>query len=177
VPAAIGLIQQVERVFIDHHYSIEFISARDLLFNRAELLPRHSNAMRFVAMMRREHYHEKYFLFAWRRIHCRHEETQNAVSYTTDPMPFRSAAELLSLCEVRNLSIAELQLINEIAYRPQADLLACLDSIGTAMHACIDRGLRTDGELPGGLKVRRRARALFQSLDTAAPTTWFQPTT
>jgi L-serine dehydratase len=65
------------------------------------------------------------------------------------------------------MSIAELQLINELAHRPEEELFSGLDAIGLAMHACIDRGLRAEGELPGGLKVRRRACALYQSLDAA----------
>ncbi len=80
------------------------------------------------------------------------------------PFDFGSAAELLAACGREKLSIAELILCNEDAIRPRADTLAGLDRIWRAMSDCIDRGLKTNGILPGGLQVRRRAPALFSKL-------------
>jgi L-serine dehydratase len=167
VPAAIALIHQAERISIDRE-PIEFIVTRDLRFNRKELLPQHSNGMRFVG-------HDSGANIIARKIYysvgggfvVTETERPQTVSSGSDPLPFRSAAELLALCEAKHLSIAELQLINELAQRPADDLFSGLDSICSAMHACIDRGLRGDGELPGSLRVKRRAGGLYQSLDAA----------
>ena len=75
--------------------------------------------------------------------------------------PFRNARELLDMCAARNLSIAEVALANERCLRPPEEIDAGLDRIIEAMMLCIDRGLSSDErELPGGLKVRRRARSL-----------------
>jgi L-serine dehydratase len=168
IPAAIALIRQTERLAMAPQHSVEFVIARDLMFNRTELMPRHSNAMRFVAHDASEHIvSTKIFYSIGGGFVVAETDDKPTAATESTPLPFRNAAELLQLCEAKSLSIAEIQLLNETAHRPQAELLSGLDSICLAMHACIDRGLRTDGELPGSLKVKRRAHALYQSLDAA----------
>lgn len=84
------------------------------------------------------------------------------------PFSFGSAAELLQLCASHDISIADLILANEDVRRPRAQTEAKLDVIVDVMLACIDRGLNTGGTLPGGLSVKRRAPALFQTLKSGA---------
>ena len=84
------------------------------------------------------------------------------------PNAFGSAAELLALCEGQNLSISELILANEDQRRPRQNTLDRLDHIADTMLACIKRGLATDGILPGGLDVVRRAPELYRKLKTGA---------
>lgn len=88
-----------------------------------------------------------------------------------DPVPyeFTSAARLLEICRAGGLSIDEVILANEDAKRPRADTEAALDRIAAVMMACIDRGLVRRGELPGGLKVRRRAPEIWQKLQEGPP--------
>lgn len=79
------------------------------------------------------------------------------------PHPFRTAAGMLDMGKTTGLTIARMKRANEEAVGgPGLD--ARLDAIRDAMFACIDRGLAKDGILPGGLKVRRRARAIHQQL-------------
>ncbi len=85
------------------------------------------------------------------------------------PFPFNSATELLGICGLQNLSIEDVMWANEDAMRPRGETAAYLDRIFTAMMACIDRGLVREGLLPGGLKVPRRAPALWRKLK-AVPT-------
>ena len=80
------------------------------------------------------------------------------------PYPFASAAEMLRMGEASCRSIAEMKRANETAAIGGADLDSGLDRIWGVMDDCIDRGLRTDGTLSGGLKVRRRARAIHTAL-------------
>ncbi len=80
------------------------------------------------------------------------------------PYPFRSAKELLALCEQHNLRIADIVLANERALRPDSEINAGIARIDAAMMACIARGLTAEGSLPGGLNVKRRARALHDRL-------------
>ena len=80
------------------------------------------------------------------------------------PFDFASAAELLTICARERLEIHEVILVNEDAMRPRAQTIAGLDAIWGAMRACIDRGLRTEGVLPGGLEVKRRAPGLYAKL-------------
>jgi L-serine dehydratase len=85
------------------------------------------------------------------------------------PLPFRTAAELLRTCAGRGLSPAGVMLENEKAWRPEREVTAGLLRIWGAMEACVERGCRTEGVLPGGLRVERRAPALFRTLSARAP--------
>ncbi|MEL7302747.1 MAG: L-serine ammonia-lyase, partial [Pseudomonadota bacterium] len=81
------------------------------------------------------------------------------------PYPFATAAEMLSMGADAGLSIADMKAANEAAvHGSQLAVRARLNAIVTEMNACIDRGMETDGILPGGLKVRRRAKQIHDSL-------------
>ncbi len=80
------------------------------------------------------------------------------------PYPFGSAAELLEICKSQGMSISQVIYANEDAMRPRAQTDAALDKIVSVMMACIERGLKTSGVLPGGLKVKRRAPKLWERL-------------
>lgn len=89
-----------------------------------------------------------------------HEE-KAAAGY---PYPFGSAAEMLAMGRASGKSIAEMKWANETARHPAGEVQTRLDAVWQAMDDCIDRGLRMEGELPGGLRVKRRARAIHQQL-------------
>jgi L-serine dehydratase len=91
------------------------------------------------------------------------------------PYPFGSAAEMLAMGAASRRSIAAMKRANETVGRGEADLDAGLDRIWAVMDACIDRGLATDGTLPGGLNVRRRARRIHQALLSERGTNTVQP--
>jgi L-serine dehydratase len=78
--------------------------------------------------------------------------------------PFRSAAEMLAMGRRSGKTIAEMKHANELVLLDASSLDARLEAIGQAMSDCLDRGLRMEGILPGGLKIRRRARAIHQQL-------------
>lgn len=80
------------------------------------------------------------------------------------PYPFHSAAELLALCSEHGLSISQLMLANEAAWRPEAETRAGLLDIWKVMQDCVAAGCRTEGVMPGGLKVQRRAARLYRQL-------------
>ncbi|MCQ4296845.1 L-serine ammonia-lyase [Pseudomonas stutzeri] len=80
------------------------------------------------------------------------------------PYPFHSAVELLGHCTTHGLAISQLMLANETAWRPQDDTRAGLLRIWQVMQDCVDTGCRTEGVMPGGLKVRRRAAGLYRQL-------------
>jgi len=88
-----------------------------------------------------------------------------AVSY---PYPFRNAADLIARGRESGLSIAAMMRANEEALRPLAEVDAHVDLVIAAMFACIDRGLAVDGELPGGLRVKRRAKGIYEKLKANA---------
>ncbi len=91
-----------------------------------------------------------------------------AVSTADVPYPFADGAELLVRGEESGLSIAEIIWRNELALRPEVEIRTHVTRVLDTMMLCIDRGLRTEGELPGGLKVQRRARSLLASVERMA---------
>jgi len=83
------------------------------------------------------------------------------------PFPFGSAAELLAHCDANKLAIHDIILANEDTKRTRTDTDAALGRIIDVMMACIDRGLETQGILPGGLEVKRRAPSIWEKLREA----------
>lgn len=83
------------------------------------------------------------------------------------PYAFGSAAELLGLCKSEKKAICDIIYANEDAMRPRTETDAALDRIAEVMMACIARGLETEGTLPGGLEVTRRAPKLWQKLHSS----------
>ncbi|MGF3056103.1 L-serine ammonia-lyase, iron-sulfur-dependent, subunit alpha [Microbacterium sp. YY-01] len=88
-----------------------------------------------------------------------------AATSTPHPYPYRTADELLAVCEEHNLTIAELARNNETAWRTPEEVATRLDAIWQAMASCVDTGLHTEGTLPGVLQVRRRAASIRMQLD------------
>lgn len=80
------------------------------------------------------------------------------------PYPYTSGETLLAMCAETGLPICDIILANEDAYRPRQETLDGIDRITDAMMGCINRGLRNEGVLPGGLEVIRRAPGLWQTL-------------
>jgi L-serine dehydratase len=147
--------------------SIPFRENTNLIFRMGDFLPGHPNAVRFTATVddgasRAELYYSVGGGFIVR-------DGQGPASACDDSNfrqshPFSSGAELLEIGRRTGLPIAELMLVNEDAWRERDDTIAFLDRVRDAMMASIERSCRQDGLLPGGLKVRRRARALLENL-------------
>ena len=93
-------------------------------------------------------------------------ENDSIAAPTLGKYAYGSGAELLDLCSKTGLTIDQIVLENEDSFRPRAETLAGLDAIVAAMLACIDRGLKTEGVLPGGLNVRRRAPEVHARLSS-----------
>jgi L-serine dehydratase len=88
------------------------------------------------------------------------------VDDTPLPYPFTSAAQLLSLCATHGLSISQLMLENEKAWRSEDAIRQGLLRIWQVMQDCVRRGCQREGIMPGGLKVRRRAAELYGKLSS-----------
>ena len=86
------------------------------------------------------------------------------VDATPLTLPFKSAKDLLSHCTTYGLSISQVMLTTESAWRPEAETRAGLLKIWQVMQDCVAAGCRNEGILPGGLKVKRRAAALHRQL-------------
>jgi L-serine dehydratase len=145
------------------HIAFDFDSA--IALNLSVLKPRHSNAMQFRARDAAGDLaaDQVYYSIGGGFVATDEDEAANAPD-VRDTASWESAEALLAECRRTGRSIAQLQLDHEVAGRQLDAVENGLDAIAQAMFSAIDRGLRGDGMLPGKLKVRRRARALFESL-------------
>lgn len=139
----------------------------DLVFNFTELLPLHTNGMRFRAYDGQDAIRDEVVAYSVGGGFVVTDAQAAPGQGAESAMPFGSGAELLALCARTGLTIAAVQRANEEGLRSPAAVDAGLDAIRDAMFACIDRGLAQDGELPGGLKVRRRAKRLHDDLQAS----------
>ncbi|WP_419953179.1 L-serine ammonia-lyase [Methylobacterium sp.] len=142
-----------------------FALETDLVFNFTEVLPVHTNGMRFRALDEHGGVLDTVTCYSIGGGFVVGEEAAAVGEAMTFPLPYASAADLLATCLRTGFSIAQVQRANEGASRSREVIDEGLDAIRDAMFACIDRGLRQTGELPGGLKVRRRAKKLFEDLE------------
>lgn len=147
---------------------IPFEEKTDLVFNKRQKLPFHSNGMRFTAYGQdgNELASREYYSVGGGFVVNHDEAASDRITADTTilPYPFKNAAELLQQCETHKISIAELMWANERVWRNDTEIEAELDAIWNAMQKCLERGTRTSGVLPGGLKVARRAPIMMQEL-------------
>ena len=153
------------------HPVYRFRPARDLEFDKTHRMPGHPNGLRFSAfdsggtlLLRRDYYSVGGGQVVSDAELAGHAGRGKAAAPV--PYPFAHAKELLAFAKRDGLSFAGLMRANELALRSPAELDRGLDDLWRAMLACIDRGLAQEGQLPGGLKVRRRAKALYQQLES-----------
>jgi L-serine dehydratase len=148
---------------------LAFDLAHDIVFDFDTVPPSHPNTMQFAALdgeggvIRQE----RWVSVGGGFIHKEGDDGSTDAALLAVPFPFKSAAELTAMSAQAKLSIADIVFANECSWRSGEDVIARLDHILTVMFDCIDRGLRTEGELPGGLKVKRRAHALQARFEAA----------
>lgn len=142
-------------------HTIEFVESDDLILHRRKILPYHPNGMGFCAFdsNNKPLLEKTYYSVGGGFIVG--EQTAEKDAVDNDPRPehckFNSGAELLAICERDSISIAEVMWRNEEAWRPKAQTAKQLMDIWAVMQECVENGLRHEGVLPGGLKVKRRA--------------------
>jgi len=168
--AALAAIGATGRVTPPGLGEMEFDPDRHLSFDYGPALPGHANGMILSAtdaqgdVVLQETYYSigGGFVLTAAEQAAIDDKALNAPSPV--PFPFRSAAEMLAMAADSRLSIAEMKRRNERVFLSDAEIDAGLKRIWAVMRDCMDRGLSTDGILPGGLRVRRRAHAIHQAL-------------
>jgi L-serine dehydratase len=152
---------------------VVFDEPMQLLFMYHERLPHHSNGMRFTALdansqlLREEDY---YSIGGGFIVKGDESEARDTGAHLAHPYPFTSGEDLLALSRAAGLEIYELVLANERVQRTHEQVRAGLLHIWSVMQACVERGFRQTGLLPGVLKVRRRAPKLYRVLtESSAP--------
>ncbi|WP_281977406.1 L-serine ammonia-lyase [Pseudorhizobium flavum] len=169
------IIAEVERtgtVTPPGHPTYAFQPKDDLVFDRKQTLPGHANGMTFSAfdadgrvLVRRIYYSIGGGFVVTDTELQRMRAAKNEQSGPSVPYPFATAREMLQMAQGSGMSIAQMKRANEEVTRSRGELDSGLDAIWEAMNGCIDRGLKVDGVMPGGLNVRRRARAIHDRLN------------
>ena len=175
IPALLAEVRSSQQLTLGGTQRIAFREKDDLLFMRAPL-PFHANGMRFVALdAAGNELSERIYYSVGGGFIVSDEVAADgtrqkviAPDATVLPLPFTSGDALLVLAQQQGLSIAQIMRRNEQHWRSDAEIDAGLLRIWQVMQDCVKRGCATDGVLPGGFKVKRRAKALLQAL-TANP--------
>jgi L-serine dehydratase len=172
IPALLEGLRTGQRMTLAGGRAITFDERADLIFHRRETLPFHANGMRFIAFdaagaeLANHTYYSVGGGFVVSDALAADGSRQKVIAPDTTVLAhtFHSGDELLALTASGGLSIAQLMRDNERYWRTDAEIDAGLLKIWRVMQDCVKRGCATDGVLPGGFKVRRRAAPLYRDL-------------
>ncbi|MFB2551527.1 L-serine ammonia-lyase [Ensifer soli] len=169
--AIVEAVERTGRVTPEGHPGYVFQPRTDLVFDKKVPLPGHANGMSFSGLDRDGRLLLKriYYSIGGGFVVTDTElEAMKAAKTKPDgvrvPFPFANARQMLEMAQRSGLTIAQMKRANEECALSREELDAGLDRIWAAMKSCIDRGLSQEGILPGGLKVRRRARQIHDKL-------------
>ena len=150
--------------------TLSFDPKRDLSFDYGPALPGHANGMILKAtdaqgdVILEETYYSIGGGFVLTAAEQTEATTAKSKARADVPYPFESAAEMLQMAATSGLTIAQMKLANELKFRTKAEIDHGIARLWAVMTACISRGMLGEGILPGGLKVRRRARGIHDAL-------------
>ncbi|MCC5965182.1 MAG: L-serine ammonia-lyase [Natronohydrobacter sp.] len=169
--AMLAQIEAEGRVSVAGLGDLRFAPKTDLIFDYGPALPGHANGMRLMGLdaqgdvIAQETYYSIGGGFVVTEAELGREPVQSGPAI---PYPFDAAAQMLDMARASGKSIAQMKRANELARMGPGTLDQGLMRLWQVMRDCIDRGLVTDGVLPGGLKVKRRAKAIREALEREA---------
>ncbi len=166
IEGKVGAIRRAESILLLGQQLAAFREGQDLIYHKDLVLPGHPNAMRFTARdAGGKTIHSEVWYSIGGGFIQREGQARNAASERVRvPYPFRSGAEMLEQAHTQGFSVWRLMLENEKAWHTEEEVRAYLAKIWSTMQACMERGLKREGILPGGLNVRRRAPGLVRKL-------------
>lgn len=159
-------------------HTVPFVEREHIVFYRREAMAEHPNGMKFHAYdadgasLREARYLSVGGGFV---VTAGAPNTQVLAAAKQLPHPFRTGRAMLDMAHASGKSIARLMLENELTWRPENEVTDGLLHIWDVMQQCVARGCRTDGELPGPFKVKRRAAELHRHLTLRAERTLSDP--
>ena len=172
VPAELEAMRGSKSLLLAGSQRIAFDESADLVMHRREALPFHANGMRLTAfdaggteIDSRVYYSVGGGFVVSDEVAADGSRQKTIAPDTTVlPYPFHSGDDLLKLTQQHGIGITELMRRNERHWRSDDEVHAGLMRIWKVMQECVARGCRTEGVLPGGFKVRRRAAQLYRDL-------------
>ncbi|MDY5584781.1 MAG: L-serine ammonia-lyase [Arcanobacterium sp.] len=176
-PRAAGpLVKEVHQkgfLKLPNGQEVSFKSQDCITFSGEIELPAHPNGMKLVALGENDVViHEGYFYSIGGGFVVRGDAEECSTLDDDDseiPYPYHTAEDLLKICKDTGFSIARVALENELTWRTEAEVRSGLIAIWNVMNECIENGIKTEGVLPGALRVTRRAPALYRKLSIEAP--------
>ncbi|ULR29267.1 L-serine ammonia-lyase [Dickeya fangzhongdai] len=164
IPAFIRDVEQTERLSLAGTHDVAFPREGGMIF-RGENLPLHENGMTLTAFAADlPLFRQTYYSIGGGFIVDEAHFGQSQESTFTVPHPYRSAREILEQCKQSGLSISGMMMRNELALHSRQEIEDYFAAVWQTMRACMDRGMNTEGVLPGPLRVPRRAAALRRML-------------
>ena len=165
IDARINDIKQMKKLVLGARHEIDFDPREDIEFLFSESLPFHPNALTFLVELKNgDTQAETYYSIGGGFVQKEGELSLDASSAIQLPFPINTANDLLHWCRKTGMSISEIVMENEMVWHPEADVKKMILNIWRVMRECIYRGCATEGYLPGGLQVKRRAYSLNKKL-------------
>ncbi|GAA2165434.1 L-serine ammonia-lyase [Humibacillus xanthopallidus] len=168
VDARLAEMRATKRISLLGEHEIDLVEDEDLVLHRRKTLPLHPNGMTFTALdasgaTLSQH---TYYSVGGGFVVGENADGQTKIVEDSTPVahPFRTGDELLAQCKETGKSIARIMLENELSWRTEAEVREGLLDIWRVMKECVRNGIATEGVLPGGLRVRRRAPELARRL-------------
>ncbi|MDX1737252.1 MAG: L-serine ammonia-lyase [Alphaproteobacteria bacterium] len=177
-PRMLEQIRASRGLRLDNKRMITFSEQTDMIFRYNDLLPCHTNGMRFIAFDENKNdlLEGIYYSIGGGFVASTEELNEgNPMDHEEVPFPFKDARQMLDMAKENNLSIADMVYKNECHHHSAAEVDSGLNRLREVMWKCIDRGLRQDGQLPGGLNVKRRAKNIHQQLKNSRGTNVYSP--
>lgn len=166
--AALAQIHATRQITPPGFDALAFDPKTDMIFDYGPALPGHANGMILRATDAEGDVilEETYYSIGGGFVLTAGELAAGAASAGGSPIPypFETAAQMLEMAGKSGLSIAKMKLENELVFRSKAEVDRGIARLWEVMNNCIDRGIAGEGILPGGLKVRRRAKGIYDAL-------------
>ena len=170
IPPALVRIRGERQLLLAGTHPVAFDEKRDLVLNKRQKLPYHTNGMRFTAFDASDEViaTRDYYSVGGGFVVNQDDAAEDRIVADSTPLPhpFHSGDELLARSRDTGLSIAKIMFENEKSWRSESEITDGLREIWSAMQACVARGILEEGTLPGGLNVSRRAPALHRELSS-----------
>lgn len=164
IHSKINDIAAMKKILLAGLHEVDFDPREDIEFFLTESLPFHPNALTFLATLKNgEAFAETYYSIGGGFVQ-KEGETTASTSNIQLPFPINTADDLLHWCRKTGLSIYEIVMENENVWRTEQQTREGILSIWKVMKECIYSGCHTEGYLPGGLNVKRRAAGLNKKL-------------
>jgi L-serine dehydratase len=154
-------IHSQKKLKLNGKMNIDFFSDEDIIFLFSESLPYHPNALTFIATVKDDvKFVETYYSVGGGFVVKEGEDHSSGKTKVNLRFPIDTSAELLAYCDQNSMSVSQVVMENEKCWRNEAEVKKNVLKIWQVMTECIFRGCHAQGELPGGLKVIRRAASL-----------------